>query len=152
MKIIALALLLALQTHSLSAARPQAGAKHLDIRTLSTRADRVSGGDALVAIAVLAPLLPVFVSYVLSFLYVGIYWNNHHHLFHAVGHVNGAILWANLHLLFWLSLFPFVTRWVGENHFPPVGHQPDNRHGNIKPAGQPRTPAGERYRHDVDRH
>ena len=69
----------------------------------------------------LAPLLPVFVSYVLSFLYVGIYWNNHHHLFHAVGHVSGAILWANLHLLFWLSLFPFVTRWVGENHFPPVG-------------------------------
>ena len=72
-------------------------------------------------LAALAPLLPVFVSYVLSFLYVGIYWNNHHHLFHAVGHVNGAILWANLHLLFWLSLFPFVTRWVGENHFPPVG-------------------------------
>ena len=72
-------------------------------------------------LAALAPLLPVFVSYVLSFLYVGIYWNNHHHLFHAVGHVSGAILWANLHLLFWLSLFPFVTRWVGENHFPPVG-------------------------------
>jgi uncharacterized membrane protein len=62
-------------------------------------------------------LLPVFLSYVLSFLYVGIYWNNHHHLFQAVKHVNGAVLWANLHLLFWLSLFPFVTGWMGENHF-----------------------------------
>ena len=72
-------------------------------------------------LASLAPLLPVFLSYVLSFLYVGIYWSNHHHMFHAVKNVNGAILWANLHLLFWLSLFPFVTRWVGENHFPPVG-------------------------------
>ena len=64
----------------------------------------------------LQPLLPVFLSYVLSFVYVGIYWNNHHHLFQAVKHVNGAVLWANLHLLFWLSLFPFVTGWMGENH------------------------------------
>ena len=72
-------------------------------------------------LASLAPLLPVFLSYVLSFVYVGIYWNNHHHVFHAVKNVNGAILWANLHLLFWLSLFPFVTHWVGENHFPPAG-------------------------------
>ncbi len=62
-------------------------------------------------------LWPVFVSYVLSFVYVGIYWNNHHHMFHAVKHVSGAVLWANLHLLFWLSLFPFVTGWMGENHF-----------------------------------
>lgn len=68
----------------------------------------------------LAPLVPVFLSYVLSFLYVGIYWNNHHHMFQAVGHVTGGILWANLHLLFWLSLFPFVTGWMGENHFAPV--------------------------------
>ena len=65
----------------------------------------------------LRPLVPVFLSYVLSFIYVGIYWNNHHHMLHAADHVNGAILWANLHLLFWLSLFPFVTGWMGENHF-----------------------------------
>ena len=65
----------------------------------------------------LLPLWPVFLSYVLSFVYVGIYWNNHHHLFQAVKHVKGGVLWANLHLLFWLSLFPFVTGWMGENHF-----------------------------------
>ncbi len=65
----------------------------------------------------LAPLWPVFVGYVLSFIYVGIYWNNHHHLLHAVEHVDGMTLWANLHLLFWLSLVPFVTAWMGENHF-----------------------------------
>jgi uncharacterized membrane protein len=71
------------------------------------------GDDA----AALLPLIPVFMSYVLSFLYVGIYWNNHHHLFHAAQRVSGAVLWANLHLLFWLSLIPFVTAWMGENHF-----------------------------------
>ncbi len=65
-------------------------------------------------------LLPVFLSYVLSFLYVGIYWNNHHHMFHSTKHVSGGILWANLHLLFWLSLFPFTTGWMGENHLTPV--------------------------------
>ncbi len=65
----------------------------------------------------LAPLIPIFFGYVLSFVFVGIYWNNHHHMFHAVKRVNGAILWANLHLLFWLSLVPFVTGWMGENHF-----------------------------------
>jgi uncharacterized membrane protein len=65
----------------------------------------------------LLPLLPVFLSYVLSFLYIGIYWNNHHHLLQTVKNVSGGILWANLHLLFWLSLFPFVTGWMGENHF-----------------------------------
>ena len=65
----------------------------------------------------LKPLLPGFLSYLLSFLYVGIYWNNHHHLLHAVKKVSGGILWANLHLLFWLSLFPFATGWMGENHF-----------------------------------
>jgi uncharacterized membrane protein len=65
----------------------------------------------------LRPLLPSFLSYVLSFIFVGIYWNNHHHLFHAVTHVDGGILWANLHLLFWLSLVPFVTYWVGESNF-----------------------------------
>ena len=68
----------------------------------------------------LLPLLPVFLSYVLSFVYVGIYWNNHHHLFQASGRVTGWVLWANLHFLFWLSLFPFVTGWMGENHFAPV--------------------------------
>ena len=70
--------------------------------------------------AALVPLVPVFLSYVLSFIYVGIYWNNHHHMFHAVHHVNGAILWANLHLLFWLSLVPFVTGWMDETHFAPL--------------------------------
>jgi uncharacterized membrane protein len=70
-------------------------------------------------LASLSPLLPVFLSYVLSFLYVGIYWNNHHHMFQAVRTVNGHVLWANLHLLFWLSLIPFVTGWMGENHFGP---------------------------------
>ncbi|GGC96455.1 TMEM175 family protein [Undibacterium terreum] len=65
----------------------------------------------------LLPLLPVFCSYVLSFIYVGIYWNNHHHMLHAAKQVSGAALWANLHLLFWLSLIPFVTGWVGENQF-----------------------------------
>jgi uncharacterized membrane protein len=68
----------------------------------------------------LAPLLPVFLSYVLSFLYVGIYWNNHHHMLHASTAVTGAMLWANLHLLFWLSLFPFTTGWMGQNHFTAV--------------------------------
>jgi uncharacterized membrane protein len=65
----------------------------------------------------LAPLVPVFLSYVLSFVYVGIYWNNHHHMLHACRTVTGPMLWANLHLLFWLSLFPFATGWMGENHF-----------------------------------
>jgi uncharacterized membrane protein len=68
----------------------------------------------------LKPILPVFLSYVLSFIYVGIYWNNHHHLLHTVKHVSGGILWANLHLLFWLSLFPFTTGWLGENHVAPI--------------------------------
>ena len=69
---------------------------------------------------VLWPLLPVFLTYVLSFVYIGIYWNNHHHMLHATRRVNGAILWANLHLLFWLSLVPFVTGWMGENYFAPT--------------------------------
>ena len=70
-----------------------------------------------ITLAALAPALPVFLSYVLSFVYLGIYWNNHHHLLHATQRVNGATLWANLHLLFWLSLVPFTTAWMGENHF-----------------------------------
>ncbi|MDX2243496.1 MAG: TMEM175 family protein [Leptolyngbyaceae cyanobacterium bins.302] len=68
-------------------------------------------------IAALQPLIPIFFSYVLSFVYVGIYWHNHHHLFQIVQQVNGQVLWANSHLLFWLSLFPFSTAWMGENHF-----------------------------------
>ncbi|GAB3398165.1 TMEM175 family protein [Massilia agilis] len=68
-------------------------------------------------LASLAPLWPVFLSYVLSFIYLGIYWNNHHHLLHAVREIGGGVLWANLHLLFCLSLIPFVTGWMGENHF-----------------------------------
>src|SRR6476660_7439691 len=71
-------------------------------------------------LAALRSLLPVFSSYVLSFIYVGIYWNNHHHLFHSARHVSAAILWANLHLLFWLSLFPMATAWMGENHAEPT--------------------------------
>ena len=66
------------------------------------------------------PLLPVFLTYVLSFVYLAIYWNNHHHMLHATDHINGKILWANMHLLFWLSLIPFVTGWMGENHFAPL--------------------------------
>ncbi len=70
--------------------------------------------------AALRPLTPVFLSYVLSFIYLGIYWNNHHHMMHAIHRVSGPMLWANLHLLFWLSLVPFVTGWMGENHFAPA--------------------------------
>src|SRR5215510_7563877 len=77
---------------------------------------KVPHGDALKD---LKPLLPVFLSYVLSFLYVGIYWNNHHHLFHSTRHVSAAVLWANLHLLFWLSLLPVSTAWMGEHHAAP---------------------------------
>jgi uncharacterized membrane protein len=68
-------------------------------------------------LSTLEPLLPIFLSYVLSFMYIGIYWNNHHHTLHTVNRVSGGVLWANLHLLFWLSLLPFVTGWMGENHF-----------------------------------
>jgi uncharacterized membrane protein len=71
-------------------------------------------------LSVLKPVLPVFLTYLLSFIYVGIYWNNHHHLLKAAHRVNAAMMWANLHLLFWLSLFPFVTGWMGANHFAPV--------------------------------
>jgi uncharacterized membrane protein len=78
---------------------------------------KIPHGDEL---GTLAPLVPVFMSYILSFVYVGIYWNNHHHMLHACNRVTGSILWANLHLLFWLSLFPFVTGWMGENHFAAV--------------------------------
>jgi uncharacterized membrane protein len=78
---------------------------------------KVPSGDSL---SELKPLIPVFSSYILSFIYVGIYWNNHHHMMHTVKSVTGDILWANLHLLFWLSLVPFVTGWMGENHFKPV--------------------------------
>jgi len=75
---------------------------------------RVPLGNSL---TVLRPIAPVFLSYVLSFIFMGIYWSNHHHLFQVVEHVDGRVLWANLHLLFWLSLTPFVTAWMGENHF-----------------------------------
>jgi len=78
---------------------------------------KVPQGEEL---ADLEPLIPVFLSYVLSFIYIGIYWNNHHHMIHTVQKVTGKILWANLHLLFWLSLIPFVTGWMGSNHFNPI--------------------------------
>ena len=78
---------------------------------------KVPHGDTLFA---LAELWPVFLSYVISFIYVGIYWNNHHHLLHATTSVTGGMMWANLNLLFWLSLLPFATGWMGENHFRPV--------------------------------
>ncbi|MHB1092040.1 TMEM175 family protein [Thiobacillus sp.] len=78
---------------------------------------KVPHGEKLDA---LLPLVPVFLSYVLSFVYIGIYWNNHHHMLQAATKVTGSVLWANLHLLFWLSLFPFVTGWMGENHFAAV--------------------------------
>ena len=75
---------------------------------------KIPHGDDLNA---LRPLLPVFLSYILSFIYIGIYWSNHHHMLYSVKHVNGAVLWANTHLLFWLSLVPFASGWMGENHF-----------------------------------
>jgi len=78
---------------------------------------KVPHGDS---IETLVPLLPVFLSYVLSFVHLGIYWNNHHHMLHTCHKVNGGIMWANLHLLFWLSLIPFTTGWMGENHFSPT--------------------------------
>lgn len=82
----------------------------ITIAVLEMKVPHTAGIDAL------RPVVPVFLSYALSFLYLGIYWNNHHHLLHTVKQVTGGILWANMHLLFWLSLFPFVTGWVGENH------------------------------------
>jgi uncharacterized membrane protein len=82
----------------------------ITIMVLDLRVPRGGGFSAL------QPLLPVFFSYILSFVYVGIYWNNHHHLLHSMRRVSGGILWANLHLLFWLSLFPFCTGWLGENY------------------------------------
>jgi uncharacterized membrane protein len=78
---------------------------------------KVPHGSDLVA---LNPLVPVFLTYILSFIFLGIYWNNHHHLLQATSRIGGGVLWANLHLLFWLSLVPFVTGWMGENHFAPV--------------------------------
>jgi uncharacterized membrane protein len=86
----------------------------ITIMVLELKVPHDADPDALV------PLIPVFLSYVLSFVYIGIYWNNHHHMFHAVQRVNGATLWANLHLLFWLSLVPFVTGWMDETHFAPL--------------------------------
>lgn len=83
----------------------------ITIMVLELKVPRGEGINAL------APLIPVFLSYVLSFVYVGIYWNNHHHMLHTSRKVTGPMLWANLHLLFWLSLFPFATGWMGENHF-----------------------------------
>jgi uncharacterized membrane protein len=83
----------------------------ITIMVLELKVPHGTGLDALV------PMIPVFLSYVLSFVYVGIYWNNHHHMLHAVERVNGRTMWANLHLLFWLSLIPFVTGWVNENHY-----------------------------------
>jgi uncharacterized membrane protein len=86
----------------------------ITIMVLELKAPHGAGASALV------PLLPIFFSYILSFVYLGIYWNNHHHMFQATNRVSGSVLWANLHLLFWLSLFPFVTDWMGENHFAAV--------------------------------
>jgi uncharacterized membrane protein len=83
----------------------------ITIMVLELKVPQGAGWDAL------APLTPVFLSYVLSFVFVGIYWNNHHHMLQLVEHVNGGILWANLHLLFWLSLIPFANGWIGANHF-----------------------------------
>jgi len=100
-----------MKTHRLEAFSDGVIAIIITIMVLELKAPHAENPVAL------RPLLPVFMSYVLSFAYVGIYWNNHHHLFQATQHVSGPILWANLHLLFWLSLIPFVTGWMGETHF-----------------------------------
>ena len=89
----------------------------LELKVPHLATELVSGLHAEPALADLKPLLPVFISYVLSFLYAGIYWNNHHHLFQVVHKIGGGVLWANLHLLFWLSLTPFTTHWMGGNNF-----------------------------------
>jgi uncharacterized membrane protein len=81
---------------------------------------KVPEGEHAVDLAALQPLWPVFLSYALSYVYLGIYWNNHHHMLHATRCISGGVLWANLHLLFWLSLVPFVTGWMGEHQFPPL--------------------------------
>jgi uncharacterized membrane protein len=86
----------------------------ITIMVLELKVPRGADWDAL------RPLTPVFLAYVLSFVFLGIYWNNHHHMLHTVVRINGRVLWANLHLLFWLSLVPFVTGWMGENHFAPL--------------------------------
>jgi uncharacterized membrane protein len=86
----------------------------ITIMVLELKVPHAAGWDAI------TPLFPVFLAYVLSFVFVGIYWNNHHHLLHAAARINAKILWANLHLLFWLSLIPFVTGWMGENHVAPL--------------------------------
>lgn len=86
----------------------------ITIMVLEMKVPHGTGAEAL------RPLLPVFLSYVLSFVYLGIYWNNHHHMLHASQTVTGSVLWANLHLLFWLSLIPFTTGWIGESHFATV--------------------------------
>jgi uncharacterized membrane protein len=86
----------------------------ITIMVLELKIPEVAGPEGL------KPLLPVFLNYVLSFIYVGIYWNNHHHMFHSAKHVTGGMMWANLHLLFWLSLIPFTTAWVGQNHLAEV--------------------------------
>src|SRR5450631_2741418 len=124
---------------------PCAAGVHATLRRAATRVERRPMGkgrleafsDGVIAIIItimvlemkvpqgdtwadLGGLAPVFLSYVLSFANVGIYWNNHHHMLHAVQRVNGAVLWANLHLLFWMSLMPFTTGWMGENHFSPL--------------------------------
>jgi uncharacterized membrane protein len=88
----------------------------ITIMVLELKVPEHDGGDW----HALQPLLPVFLAYLLSFIFVGIYWNNHHHLLHACTKVNGKVLWANLHLLFWLSLVPFVTHWMGRNHNAPL--------------------------------
>ena len=89
-------------------------AVNITILVLELKAPHGEGIDALL------PLVPTFLSYVLSFVYIGIYWNNHHHMLQAASRISGAVLWANLHLLFWLSLVPFTTGWMGENHFAPL--------------------------------
>lgn len=86
----------------------------ITIMVLELKVPRGSDWEAL------RPLVPVFLTYILSFVFLGIYWNNHHHMFHTVEHISGAMLWANLHLLFWLSLVPFVTGWMGQNHVAPL--------------------------------
>src|SRR5439155_1681900 len=118
----------------------------ITIMVLELKVPHGAGWDAL------RPLTAVFLTYVLSFVYLGIYWNNHHHMLHAAERINGKVLWANLHLLFWLSLVPFVTGWMGENHFAPLPTAVSAGHALVELCQRQQLPFLEGPGHDREAH